>query len=392
MTDEVRLARVTLASLVEPGHSGLGRLVRATGPVAALDRVLAGDGPADLVDAARARLAGRRHLEVAAHAIEVADRLGARLVTPEDADWPVQVEDLVRISRPSGEDRDLDPPLAIWVRGGPSSLDVLDRSVALVGARAATAYGMHLATELGYGLADQGWTVVSGGAYGIDAAAHRGAMAAGGVTVAVLASGLDTVYPLGHASLFERIADEGLIISEWPPGARAHRTRFLVRNRLIAAATRGTVVVEAAARSGARRTARRARQLGRALMACPGPATSAMSVGCHEEMRENHARVVTGTEHVLEEVGRIGEYLSPPARGPVVARDGLEGLAARVLDAVPTRRARTAGEIAAEAGVSPTDARRTLPALVAAALVVAEPDGRYRAARPTAAPVAAVAD
>ncbi len=214
MTDDVRLARVTLASLVEPGHSGLGRLVRATGPVGALDRVLAGDAPADLVDAARARLAGRPHPDVAAHAIEVAERLGARLVTPEDADWPIQVEDLARISRPSGEDRDLDPPLVMWVRGGAGSLGLLDRSVALVGARAATAYGMHLATELGYGLADQGWTVVSGGAYGIDAAAHRGAMAAGGVTVAVLACGLNTVYPLGHASLFERIADEGLVISE----------------------------------------------------------------------------------------------------------------------------------------------------------------------------------
>src|SRR5262249_45616384 len=160
----------------------------------------------------------------------------------------------------------------------------------------ATSYGLQLAAELAYGLADSGWTVISGGAYGIDAAAHRGALAAHGRTVVVLACGIDTVYPLGHAGLFERISERGLMLTEWPPGAVAFRTRFLVRNRLIAALSRGTVVVEAAARSGARSTARRARELDRVLMACPGPATSAMSLGCHTEIREHNARLVVNHE------------------------------------------------------------------------------------------------
>src|SRR5205823_12763981 len=134
----------------------------------------------------------------------------------------------------------------------------------------------------------------------------------GGTTVAVLACGIDRPYPAAHTSLFERIADEGLLLSEWPPGAAPHRQRFLIRNRVIAAATRGTVVVEAAIRSGARQTLGRARLLGRAAMAVPGPVTSALSAGCHEELRRLDTRLVTSVAEVLEEVGRIGDDLAPP--------------------------------------------------------------------------------
>nr|MBA3490198.1 DNA-protecting protein DprA [Longispora sp. (in: high G+C Gram-positive bacteria)] len=385
------LARVALASLVEPGNLALGALVHAVGPEETIDRLLSSDpaGPATgraaerltaLGASIRARLAGRDPRQIAERAMEAAHRLGARLVTPEDADWPVQVHDLARVSRGATDQlgADAQPPLCLWVRGDAPLSDTVDRSVAVVGSRSATSYGLHLAAEFGFALAERNWTVVSGGAYGIDAASHRGALAAGGRTVAVLACGVDTVYPLGHTSLFEQIAEQGLIITEWPPGANPYRTRFLVRNRLIAALARGTVVVEAAARSGARNTARWARELNRVLMACPGPATSVSSGGCHLEVRNGHARLVTSVEEILEEVGGIGEYISNPQAGHSTERDGLDLLVARLLDAVPRGRAITAAEIAAAAGLPPSEARRNLPALVARKLVVEDGEGRFR--------------
>ncbi|WP_412542236.1 DNA-processing protein DprA [Longispora sp. K20-0274] len=383
----VTMARIVLASLVEPGNAVLARLVRTSGPVEALNRLLAApEAPHDVASlsaAARARLDGRDPWRLAEEARSAADRLGARLVTPEDPDWPTRADELARMGRgaATGIDVDSQPPVCLWVRGAPPVADTVDRSVAMVGSRSATQYGLYMASELSFGLAERGWTVISGGAYGIDAAAHRAAMSAGGRTVAVLACGIDTVYPLAHAGLFEQITDHGLLLTEWPPGATPHRTRFLVRNRLIAALSRGTVVVEAAARSGARSTARRALQLDRALMACPGPVTSPVSEGCHAEIRDHHARLVTTAEQVLEEVGRIGEYVAPPIRGRSTERDDLDDLAARVLDAVPRGRALTATEIAVVAGVSPTDARRNLPALVARELVVEDDHGRFQTRR-----------
>jgi DNA processing protein len=264
------------------------------------------------------------------------------------------------------------------VRGGPALNEALIRSVSIVGARASTSYGEHVASDLAYGLAERDWTVVSGGAFGIDAAAHRAALHANGLTVAVLACGIDRPYPLAHTSLFERIADEGLLISEWPPEAAPFRQRFLTRNRVIAAATRGTVVVEAAARSGARQTLGRARRLGRPAMVVPGPVTSALSAGCHAELRLFDCRLVTSVAEVIEEVGAIGE-LAPLARGADRPTDVLDPVAARVLDAVLPRRARTAEEVAAAAGVSGRDARRTLPVLETAGFVVAHEE-RYRLA------------
>jgi DNA processing protein len=236
---------------------------------------------------------------------------------------------------------------------------------------------------MAHGLAERGWAVVSGGAFGIDAAAHRAALSAGGLTVSVLACGVDRPYPLGHASLFDRISESGLLISEWPFGAAPHRLRFLIRNRVIAAATRGTVVVEAAGRSGARQTLGRARALGRMAMAVPGPVTSAMSVGCHAELREEGTRLVSDYKEVIEEVGRIGDDLAPMARGPQRPHDALDPLAAQLLDAVLPRKARTAEEIAAAVGVSGRDARRTLPLLVTAGFVVEHDSGYRLAPRPS---------
>jgi DNA processing protein len=379
--DETRLARAALAWLVEPGNRELHALLSADGPVRTLRRLVAGDvPPGALRGAAEARLHTADPWQVATAALERTLRLGARLVIPEDREWPAQLDELIRIggsgadSRP---DRDTFPPVCLWARGPWPLAEALERSVAVVGARAATSYGSHVAADLGYGLAERGWTVVSGGAYGIDAAAHRGALTAGGITVAVLACGVDRPYPASNTGLFDRIAERGLLISEWPPGAAPFRHRFLIRNRVIAAATRGTVVVEASARSGAKQTLGRAVRLGRRAMVVPGPVTSAMSVGCHELLREcPETTLVTGVPQVLEEVGRIGDDLAPIERGPQHPRDDLDSTAAALLDAMPRRRPAGLEEIAASAGVDLRDVMRKLPLLAHLGFVV-ERDGGY---------------
>jgi DNA processing protein len=376
---EIREARVALACLMEPGSLEVHELVTRYGPVDALDALVAGEVPEPVAEAVAARLTGTDPARLARQAIARTERLGARVVTPEDDEWPHQLADLSRISRPAtGQrvDRDTYPPVCLWVRGAPRLAEAVRESVAVVGARASTSYGSHMATEIAYGLAVRDWAVVSGGAYGIDIAAHRGALAAGGLTVVVLACGVDRAYPAAHANVFEKVTEEGLVISEWPPGTEPHRHRFLVRNRVIAALTRGTVVVEANARSGAKQTLGRALLLGRVTMAVPGPVTSAMSVGCNQLIRVGVARLVTTYAEVLEEVGRIGVDLAPVPRGPVYDRDLLGPELSRVLDAVPFRGPADAGQIAAKAGVPIRDALRTLPLLESAGLVVTR-DGGY---------------
>ncbi|MCM0678776.1 DNA-protecting protein DprA, partial [Micromonospora phytophila] len=283
-------------------------------------------------------------------------------------------------------DTETAPPLCFWVRGSWPLAEALERSVAVVGARAATGYGTHVATGLGHGLAERDWTVVSGGAFGIDAAAHRGALNAGGVTVAVLACGVDRPYPMGNAALFDRIADTGLLVSEWMPGADPLRSRFLIRNQVIAAGTLGTVLVEAAARSGATQTTHRAIALGRPGMVVPGPVTSAMSVGAHELLREvPKARLVTGVAHVLEEVGRIGGDLAPVPRGPQRPADQLDDEARAVLEAMPRRGPVGVDVLAARAAVDVRTALRKLSLLEELRLVLRRDDG-YRLAGPAARP------
>jgi len=389
-TEPDRVLAVALSALVEPGNRELGQIVRRVGAAAAVDLVRAGGVSAQLAGAVATRLGGPP--EPAAvrafgeRLLDEATRLGVRLVCPADEEWPAQVQDLIRISRGyTGVpvDRDTDPPLALWVRGSHRLDEALARSVAVVGARAASEYGAYVATDLAHGLAERGWTVVSGGALGIDGAAHRAALAAGGCTVAVLACGVDRPYPVSHTNLFEQIGEEGLVVSEWPPDSPPYRLRFLIRNRLIAAASAGTVMVEAAIRSGARQTLGRARLLGRPALVVPGPVTSAMSVGCHEELRREGSRAVASVAHVIEEVGRIGADLAPLPEHPARPHDHLDPLAQQVLDAVPARRFRSAEEIAAAAGVSGRDARRSLPLLVAGGHVVTA-EGGYRLARRSA--------
>ncbi|HEX5598757.1 MAG TPA: DNA-processing protein DprA [Micromonosporaceae bacterium] len=353
----MRLARAALTWLAEPGTRSVHDLVASDGPVTALRRLLAGEAPQPQLRAAvAARLAAGDPRRTAEIALARAERVGARLVVPEDEEWPQQVEDLIRL-RLTNSDRRVDqetaPPLCLYVRGSWPLDEALRRSVAVVGARAATSYGNHVATEMGYGLAEQGWTVVSGGAYGIDAAAHRGALTAGGLTVAVLACGIDRPYPVGNTALFDRIADTGLLISEWAPGAEPLRPRFLIRNRVIAAVTAGTVLIEAAVRSGATQTLRRALGIHRPSMVVPGPVTSAMSVGCHELLREYpQARLVTGAHQVLEEVGPLGAHPASPVRGPQHPRDLLDDESALILESMPRRGTLGPDELAARAGVN----------------------------------------
>lgn len=378
MIDEVRLARIVLGHIAEPGRRDLGVLIRSVGPVEGLQRLRAGTVPATLRQATEGRLAGMDPARCVDEALAVASKAGARIITPEDPEWPAQLDDLVAISRPGDAiSRDTDPPHCLWIRGQWTLNEVSERSVAVVGARASTSYGEHVAADLAYGLADRGWTVISGGAFGIDAAAHRGALAASGCTIAVLACGIDRPYPSSHRLLFDRIGERGLLLSEWPPGADPHRHRFLVRNRVIAALTKGTVLVEANLRSGARFTLGRARDLDRMAMAVPGPVTSALSNGSHEELRVAGTTLVARADHVIEEVGRIGVDLAPVARAEPTARDALSALERQILDGVRPRKLLTAEEIAVAVGVSPRDARRTLPGLERTRFVKAQ-DGGYR--------------
>jgi DNA processing protein len=242
-------------------------------------------------------------------------RDGIRLVCPGDAEWPTQLDALADAR-----------PYALWLRGEADLRYCCLRSVSVVGSRAATAYGSHVGTEMAAALGERGWTVVSGGAYGIDGCGHTGALAADGVTVAVLACGVDYAYPRGHHDLFAGIAAQGVLVSEWPPGRTPTRRRFLIRNRVIGALSRGTVVVEAGLRSGALNTARHARDLGRPVMAVPGPVTSDVSAGCHKIIREWGAVCVTSAHDVIELLAPLDG--SDPGGQPVVGGLGPEGLRA----------------------------------------------------------------
>ena len=386
----VRRARAWLSRAVEPGSVDFWRYVESVGPVAAVCALRTGTAPARA-----AALAGPRVGDDLSLAdLRRAERCGARLVVPEDDEWPeLPLHSLVRAvarepdepARQTDRTQVLVPPLALWVRGRPRLDELVDRSVALVGSRASTSYGVHVAGELGAGLGDRGWTTVSGGAFGIDAASHRGALAAGAPTVAVLACGVDRPYPATHGALFARVLDDGLLVSEWPPGCAPLRHRFLVRNRLIAGLTRGTVVIEAAARSGAQATAHRAADLGKAVMAVPGPVTSAMSVGCHEMLRsDTEVTLVTSAAQVLEVVGAMGADLAAAPARPVDVRDDLSDVARRVLDACPVRAGVPPERLAAVAGCEVLDVLRVLPALELHGLVEWTGTG-WRVTRPTGA-------
>jgi DNA processing protein len=357
------LARAALTYLAEPGDPALGALLEICEPDEVVAAIKAGtlpgtgpgcgDSPASRRALERAVARWRTRLPWLPDDgyIAAACRDGIRLACPADPEWPDGLDEL-------GSAR----PYALWLRGHADLRQVCPRSVSMVGARAATGYGAHVASEIAADLGEQGWTIVSGGAYGIDAAAHRGALATGAVTIAVLACGVDYAYPAGHAGLFAEVTEHGLLVSEWPPGRQPARLRFLVRNRTIAALSCGTVIVEAGERSGALNTARHAAQLGKPLMAVPGPVTSAQSAGCHRIIREWGATCVTRADEIIEMLSPLGAAdpagpagpvgLSGPSTGATApSRDELDLDSARVLDALPARGGAGTSTIAAEAGV-----------------------------------------
>lgn len=341
--EEERAARAALTRIAEPGDEAVGRCLRQTTPVHLVQSLFGEwDMPSGVSKEKYKSLrlrAARTDADGAAADLAAVAALGGRFVCPGDDEWPQQLNDL-------GDGK----PVGLWVRGSANLRMWALRSVAVVGARACTEYGAHLAATLSAGLADRGWTVVSGAAYGVDGAAHRGALAAKGASVAVLASGVDYAYPRGHTELIRRLAEQGLVIAELPPGDHPTRSRFILRNRVIAALTRGTVVVEAELRSGSLVTARRATELGRFTMGMPGPVTSGLSAGVHQLLR-GEAVVVTEAAEVIELVGSIGD-LAPAQRGPTLAHDLLDPVASRVLEAVPARGGADSRRLARDSGTA----------------------------------------
>ncbi len=373
MTDDIARAWAYLSRVAEPPCPELAGLVKSAGPVEAANLVVRGKLEGRLAQDTEAR----RQVDCAAQDLEVLHRLGGRLVTADDDEWPwlafAAFAGVDTRQRPEGH-----PPMALWVVG-PARLDeVADRAAAIVGTRASTAYGEHVAADLAAGLAGRDVAVVSGGAYGIDGAAHRATLACDGLTVAVLAGGIDVTYPAGHAALLHRIREEGLVVTEYPPGVRPARHRFLTRNRLVAALSGATVVVEAGARSGAAEHRRVGQALGRTVCAVPGPVTSSASVGCHALLRDE-AHIVTRATDVVELVGRAGE-LAPDEQRPTSPLDGLGDTEQRVYDALPARGARTPDEIAVASGLPAIQVLGPLAVLELSGLVVSQ-DGRWKLAR-----------
>jgi DNA processing protein len=310
-------AYVSWSALAEPADPVASWLVAALGPEGALawtrtagtnpvaaSMELASFAPPPQVDAAiKASEKWQARLDVAEPGPhrERAARVGARVLTRADPGWPQPLDDLGATA-----------PFALWVRGEGDAAALWGRSVAVVGARSATAYGEHVTASIAAGLVDDGWTIVSGGAYGIDAAAHRACIAVEGASIAVMAGGVDRFYPTGNAPMLEALLERGVVMSEVPPGYAPHRSRFLTRNRIIATAG-ATVVVEAALRSGALSTARHAAALARPLAAVPGSVTSAASAGCHALIRDHMATLVTESHDVIELAAPLGAAIAEPA-------------------------------------------------------------------------------
>lgn len=342
--------RMRWAAIAEPGDRVVGALLAMLPAKKAFDLVFSTPGapPRDsgitLRDwkSARERWLPRAGPRALAQALRVGALGRAALLLPRDQGWPEGFHDLGPHA-----------PISLWLRGKATHLGRLGRSVAVVGARAATSYGNHIAEELSAELAGDDITVVSGAAYGIDGAAHRGALGVRGTTFAFLAGGVDRAYPAGHATLIDTMAERGLVLSEVLPSSAPTRWRFLARNRLIAAASSGTVVIEAGTRSGSLNTASHAATLGRPLGAVPGPVTSSASAGCHRLIRDYGAELVTNASDVREMLGETRDLAE--AQAPEASAVDL-----RLEDAMSRSRARPIAELAERSGLSERDVSSSL--------------------------------
>ncbi|HEU0190080.1 MAG TPA: DNA-processing protein DprA [Mycobacterium sp.] len=373
-SDATLRAWAYLSRVAEPPCAELFRLVRRVGPEEAAERIRGGHVEDRLAKYTEAR----REIDSAADDLELLARRGGRLITPDHDEWPVQActafGGIAARSKP-----ECLPPIVLWALGSVPLDESAIRAASIVGTRAATAYGEQVTADLAAGLIEREVAVVSGGAYGIDGAAHRTALACDGVTIAVLAGGIDIPYPSGHSALLHRISQHGMLVTEYPPGVRPARHRFLTRNRLIAAFGGATVVVEAGLRSGAANTAAWARLLGRPVAAVPGPVTSSASAGCHVLLRAG-AEVITRADEVVELVGRVGELADEQPR-PSTPLDGLAGAERRVYEAMPGRGVATVDQIAVSCGLPPGQVLGPLAMLEVAGLAE-RCEGRWRISRP----------
>ena len=357
-------ARASWTGIAEPGDRAAGELVATLGAAGALTVLVeawpvkriadaASAGGSDLaaadIESALARWSPRLKSGVALVALRQAVRYAVRLLVPGDPAWPVGVDDLGAHA-----------PIALWLRGNESSLAATQHSIALVGARAATGYGEHVTMEASAGLVDHGFAIISGAAYGIDGMAHRAALASSGQTVAILAGGVDRFYPSGHDALLVRIVESGAVISELPCGSPPTKWRFLQRNRLIAAASQATIVLEAGWRSGSLNTAGHAASLGRPIGAMPGPVTSAASAGCHRLIREFAATLVTSAAEMAELVPgtEVAGILDPSAIPP-----SSTSARVRLIDALSPRSPRSVDDLAARSGMSIAEVQAELGSL-----------------------------
>jgi DNA processing protein len=388
---ETAVALAGLLRVCEPPSAALSAFTQKVGPVAAWEGVLARRAPRAVLAATSARTAHVPPAELIARAerdLAVAGGCGARIIGADDAEWPAAALHgfagaLARGVRGAG------PPFALYLRGRAlTGLPV--NGVTIVGSRASSAYGQRVTGEMAYELAASGLVVVSGAAFGIDTAAHRAALQAARtgltgsrpssapVTVAVLACGIDRAYPEANRVLLDEIGGCGSVVSEYPPGTTPARHRFLVRNRLIAALGAGTVVVEAGRRSGTLSTAAAAEQLGRVVMAIPGPVTSAMSVGCHLLLADRFAQLVTGAGDVLAAVGlaatgaTTSDGASSPGVDPAHPTDGLDPVTARVYDALPAVEMTSVEEMVVESGLPPNEVIGSLALLELHGMTVKE--------------------
>jgi DNA processing protein len=378
-----RFARASWTGIAEPGDRLAGVFVASVGAGSALRAVIerwsservqaaivgaGGDEQDDgEVAAALARWQPRLVSGPAIVALRLAARLGVRLAIPGDPGWPAGLADL-------GDHA----PLALWVRGNQSTLAATANSMALVGARAATGYGEHVTMEASAGLVDRGIAIISGAAYGIDGMAHRAALASSGQTMAVLAGGVDRFYPSGHDALLARIVEAGVVVSELPCGAAPTKWRFLQRNRLIAAISQATVVLEAGWRSGSLNTAGHAAALGRPLGAVPGPVTSAASAGCHRLIRDFGATCVTTPEEMAELMPAlaVSDELVSPRDGQAFSTDET-----RVLDALSARSPRDIDDVARRAGLAIASVRAVFGSLEVDGVIAQREKGWVKASQ-----------
>lgn len=368
-SDAERSARMALAAVWEPGDRRVGGLIAQFGALELWEFLRSGQAESALAQRARSLRLDRLNRET--------ELLQLRFVVPGDSEWPTALGELDG----AGVDDFGGTPIGLWV-AGPGRLDEWTAAAAaLVGSRAATAYGEHMAAELAAGLAERGVTTVSGGAYGIDAASHRAAVAVGGRTVALMAGGLANVYPPGNARLLEQIRAEHLLVSEHPPDRTPTRPRFLARNRLIAALSQATVVVEAGARSGASNTARWALSLGRPLLAVPGPVTSALSWTPHRLIRDGVAALVTSAEDVVATIGPFDAAAEAPYPAAGERLDELTPDERAVFEELPRRGQARADDLAARLGLRVVEVLTLLGRLQDQGLADQTDRGGWRVAR-----------